>query len=310
MTFNLIIAFVGAAGVFAAVLAVASPPRERLESVGGLIEEETGPIERLQKKLEEADLNVTAWEFLRLSLALGVGLSVVAYLLTHSFLAALFGIGVGGFGYYAYLSDRRDRRRQKYQDALVDVISLLVEGFKSGNTLQAAFDTVAEYGPEIARDDWAQVNARIQAGVPVQEALMELSRKRQDAILDTIIQTLVVVRREGGKLSVALEGLEETVRERVRIRRRVKAEQSQPMWELRLVTAMPFILVPILRATAEEYIAFWETPIGELMLLLSWGLAIVGYFVAQRYITSITRVESSMEVKEAGGEEDLDEGLL
>ena len=47
---------------------------------------------------------------------------------------------------------------------------------------------------------------------------MGLSRHRRDPILDTVAQTLAVVSRQGGHLSVALTSLQDTVRERVRIR--------------------------------------------------------------------------------------------
>jgi len=300
MAVNLFIAFVGAAGIFAAVLSISSPPRARLDAVGGLLEEELGPLERLERKLRQADLEVTAGEFIRVSLLLGIGLAAGGYLLTGTVTSIFLGLGVGGFAYYAYLTDRRDRRRQRYQDALVDVIGLLVEGFQSGNTLQAAFRSVADYGPKVAREDWRLISSRIQAGVAIKESLMELANKRRDPILDTIVQTLVVVHQQGGRLSAALAGLEETVRERVRIRQRIRAEQSQPLWELRLVSALPFLVVPILRGIAPEYRAFMHTALGEVMFAVAWGITILGYYLAQRYITSVTQVEESFGVTEEG----------
>lgn len=300
MAANLFIAFVGATGIFAAVLAISSPPRARLDSVGGLLEEEVGPVDKLQQKLDQADLDIKAGEFIRVSLLLGVGLAVGGYLLSGIMTAVFLGFGAGSFAYYAYLTDRRDRRRQQYQDTLVDVIGLLVEGFQSGNTLQAAFQSVAEYGPEIAARDWAQVSAQIQAGVSIEKALMDLSARRRDPILDTIVQTMVVVQQQGGRLSEALMGLEETVRERVRIRQRVSAEQSQPLWELRMVSALPFLVVPILRGIAPEYRAFMSSPLGEFMFGTAWGITILGYYLAQRYITSVTQVEESFGVTEEG----------
>jgi tight adherence protein B len=306
MAVNLLIAFVGAAGVFAAVLALGMRPNVQLE---GFVEPQPGLLERLQQYLAEADLGVTPGEFLRVSLLLGLGVAVAAYLSSGAAVAVLLGFGVGAMAYYTYLVDRRDRRRQEYQDALVDVIGLLVEGFKAGNTLQAAFETVARYGPEIVRADWAQVNARIQAGIALKDALAELCARRHDPILDTVAQTLTTVSEKGGRLSVALEGLQVSVRERVRIRRRVRAEQNQPLWELRLVAAMPFLVVPILRGVAEEYTAFWKTPLGQVFFLAAWGLTIVGYVVAQRYITSSTKVEESFGVIEVKGDGQLAAGL-
>lgn len=298
MAVNLILAFVGAAGVFAAVLSLGLRPRVQLQ---GFTEQQPGAIERLQQYLTEADLGVKPGEFLRVSALLGAGAGIVVYLLTKAPMVALLGCAVGGLAYYTYLVDRRDRRRQEYQDALVDVIGLLVEGFKAGNTLPAAFATVAQYGPEIVRQDWADVCARLQTGDPMKEVLDDLCRRRRDPILDVVAQTLVVVTKEGGKLSAALAGLRDSVCERVRIRQRVRAEQNQPMWELRLVAALPFLVVPILRGMSEEYLAFWQTPLGQVFLMASWGLTITGYLIAQRYITRSTRVEESFGVVEIPG---------
>jgi tight adherence protein B len=303
---NLLIAFVGAAGVFAAVLALGIRPQGQLK---GLVEPRPGPLERLRQYLDDAGLGVTPGEFLRVSALLGLGAAVAAYLLTSALTAALLGLFVGGFAYYTYLVDRRDRRRQEYQDALVDVIGLLVEGFRAGNTLPAAFDTVARYGPDVVRRDWAQVLARMGAKMEMKEALAEMARRRRDPILDTVVQTLTTVKEKGGRLSVALEGLQQSVRERVRIRRRVRAEQSQPLWELRLVAALPFLVVPVLRSIAEEYVAFWKTPLGQALLLLAWGLTIAGYLIAQRFITRTTKVEESFGVIEVTAGDSLPAGL-
>jgi tight adherence protein B len=306
MAINLILAFVGAAGVFAAVLSLGMRPRVRLQ---GFAEQRPGPIERLRQYLTEADLGVKPNEFLRISVLLGIGMGIAAYLLTSAPTAAILGCAVGGLAYYTYLVDRRDRRRQEYQDALVDVIGLLVEGFKAGNTLPAAFDTVAQYGPEIVREDWARVCSRLQTGGSLEEVLDELCRRRRDPILATIAQTIVVVSRKGGQVSTALGGLQDSVRERVRIRRRVRAEQNQPMWELRLVAAMPFLVVPVLRGMSAEYLAFWQTPLGQVFLTASWGLTIAGYLIAQRYITVSTKVEESFGVVEMPGAGEQPAGL-
>jgi len=79
---------------------------------------------------------VSYGEFIRALLLLGGGVALATYLATTAWAPALLGFAVGGLVYYTYgstelaevLVDRHDRRRQDCQDALVDVLGLLVEG--------------------------------------------------------------------------------------------------------------------------------------------------------------------------------------
>jgi hypothetical protein len=58
-----------------------------------------------------------------------------------------------------------------------------------------------------------------------------------------------------------------------------------------------------------EYLAFWQTPLGQVFLTASWGLTIAGYLIAQRYITVSTKVEESFGVVEMPGAGEQPAGL-
>ena len=86
--------------------------------------------------------------------------------------------------------------------------------------------------------------------------------------------------------------------------RRIKSEQSQPMWQLRIMSAMPFLATIMLRGIAPEYPAFWSGGVGQLSLIFAWGLAVAGYFVGMRSVTRATAIAESFgitEEKVAGG---------
>jgi tight adherence protein B len=293
---NVLIAVLGAVGVLALFLGLAIRQGAELRQAdldAGRIRERPAPLERLQQRIDQAGLAITAGEFLRVALLVGVAAGLLFYLLTSLPAGFLLGLIAGTAGYWSYLGERRDRRRQQYQSALGEAVALLKEGFQTGNALPAAVDHVARYGPEMVAGDFQRLSAALQAGVPAEEALRELADRRRDPILDVIVETLVVNHRNQGRISHVLDGLLATVRERVRIRRRIKSEQSQPIWQLRILTAMPFVATIMLRGIAPEYIAFWSDGAGQLSLLAAWGLAIAGYFVGMRLVTRSTAVAES-----------------
>lgn len=298
MAVNVILALLGAFGVLTVVLALISPRTVPLRGRGDYVQKRYGPLERLEQKIEQAGLAITPGELIRASAFLAVAGGVLGFLLTGAPVGALVGAFVGGYAYWAYLGDRRDRQRLEYQAALGDVAALLIEGFKEGGTIQAALQKVVEFGPEIVREDFAGVAARLQGGMDVEEAFKPVQEKRRDPILDAIVQMLVVRVKRGGQASEALGGLLDVVRERIQFRQRVQAELGQPVWEVRLIAALPFLVVAFLRTTTPEYAVFWRTPLGQLSLALSWGMVAVGYWLANRYITKAMAVEENLGVVE------------
>ena len=298
MAVNVILATVAAFGVLVVVLALISPRSVKLKGRDDYAQKEYGPLERLEQKIEQADLDVTTGEVIRVSAYLSVALGVLGFLLTSAPVGAMVGGLIGAYAYWAYLADRRDRRRLEYQAALGDVAALLIEGFKEGGTVHAALNKVVEFGPEITREDFAGVAARLQGGQSLAKALQPLEELRRDPILDAIGQMLVVRVERGGQASEALGGLLDVVRERIQFRQRVQAELGQPVWEVRLIAALPFLVVAFLRVTTPEYARFWRTALGQLSLGLSWGMVAVGYWLANRYITKAMAVEENLGVVE------------
>lgn len=297
MAVNVILAAVAALGVLGVVLALLSPPKVQLQD-RQYVQQELSFMEQIALKIEQAGIEATPQEVIRTSAFLAVLGAVLGILSTGSAVGVVIGGFIGAYGYWLYLNDRRDKRRLEYQAALGDVAALLIEGFKEGGTVQAALGKVVEYGPEIVREDFAAVAARLQGGMSLTEALKPLLELRRDPILDAIAQMLVVRVERGGQASEALAGLLDLVRERIQFRERVKAELGQPMWEVRLIGALPFLVVLFLRLTTPEYARFWKTGLGQISLVVSWGLVGVGYWVAMRYITKAMAIDESLGVVE------------
>lgn len=297
MAINLILALVASFGVLVIVLALISPRAVPLKG-REYVEKRLGLMERLEQKLIQADIPVTPGEFLRVSGFLTALMAIVGILLTNAPIGGILGGAIGALLYWSYLGDRRDRNRAEYREALEQVAALLAEGFEEGGSEQAALQKVVEYGPSIVRDDFDSVLARLQGGMSLADALKPIQDRRRDPVLDAICQMLVVRKQQGGQAKQALRDLQALVGEQNRFRQRVKAEMGQPLWEVRLLAVLPFLAVAFLRATTPEYPRFWSTWIGQLMLAGGWGLTIIGYIVAMRYVTKAMAVEESLGVVE------------
>lgn len=299
---NILIAAGGAIGVLAMFWTLTMRARadlRRLDAAAGRIREEMSFMQQLDQRLQQANLGVTAGEFLRTILVLGVLLGLAAWLITGMWAMSVFGFIVGATFYWSYLGERRDKKRAEYQNALADVIALMIEGFATGNTMDAAFDNVAKHGPQVVRGDFDNLLAQLSAGRPREDVLREWADMRRDDILDVIVEALLIQQQRGTRASDLLKGLQDSVEARIAIRMRIAAEQMSPKWEVRITSLFVIGLAVFARVINPAYVAFWRTPIGSITLFGAWGIALIGYYLSNYIITSASRVEESFGVVRA-----------
>lgn len=292
---NVLFSALFAAGLFAIVmgLGIRRPVSlSELEKLSGRGEIRRGPWGRLQHELDTARLGVSAGEFLRVSIVLALLGGGAMYLLSNAPLAAVLGLVFGGLVYWIYLGHKAERAIEAYENALPSVVARLVAGARMGGSLKSAAAHAAEFGPEICREDWAYLAAQLDRGAEFSQACNVIAARRGSVLLDTIFELLVVQQQRGASLARTLEGIEESLRDRVRMMRKARTALGQPIRELWIVCAVPFVSVVFLRVVAPGYAAVYGTLGGQIILLLGWGLTLGGFALGYRSFSRSLRQET------------------
>ena len=277
---NVLMAFIGAVGVLVLVLSIMAIPHYRVVKN----DEDTSSFGRLQRKLDQAGLDITAAEFLKTALLLGLVLGVVAFVLTEAPAAALLGAIVGFLGYWTWLEDRREKKRRAYQEALLEVINILQEGFSSMRTLEMAIETAAQHAPEAVREDFVEIATQMSLQATMEETLLRVAERRRDLMFDRLVEALIANRRTGGQqLGPVLAALRESAQALASGRRRVMTAQERIRWEARIVCLAPFTFIVILRQTAPDLQdPFYATVFGQIAIILVGILSALAYYIMKR----------------------------
>lgn len=277
---NVLIAFLGAMGVLAAVLAGLALPHYPITAAP---EKRESVLKVLQRKLDQADMQLTAIEFLRVVLLLGVGLGIAAYFLTGIVAAALVGVIFGIVAYWAYLEDRRETRRRLYQEALAEVVEIMQESVGANNTLPVTLVIAARHCAPILKDDFDEIAARSQTGSDLVQALRFVADRRRDVMCDRLVEGLIAYQENGGELMPILKALGDAIRGLASVRRRIGTAQSRIRWEARIVCLAPFIFIVILRQTAPDLQQpFYATMWGQLSVLVVALMCGAAYYLMNR----------------------------
>ena len=205
---------------------------------------------RLEKKLgdqfalelQQSDIAFTVSEYVLLRLgAAFLGLLLGAILLGNF----LFGLALTVLGLQIpvfYLHSRRGKRQHRFQDQLVDVLTMLVSGLRAGIGLVQAMDLVRKEMPAPASVEFGRVVREIGLGASLTEALAHLVQRMPGDDLAMVITVINIQAEVGGNLANVLDGVITTIRERVRIAQEIRTLTAQQRIAGYILAAMPFLV--------------------------------------------------------------------
>ncbi|MEA3510031.1 MAG: type II secretion system F family protein [Actinomycetota bacterium] len=232
-----------------------------------------GPVTVL---LERAGSRVRAGEFVVMSVAAAVGVAAVTYLLATAWLALLLGI-LTLVLIRAVMVRRASKRQEAFAKQLPDVLQLMVGSIRSGFGLMQAMDTVAAEIPTPAGEEFQRVKIETQLGRDTNEALRAMAKRVGSEDFKWVVEAIEIHSEVGGDLADILESVMVTVRDRIRIRRRIKTLSAEGRMSGWVLSLLPFALVGVLLIVSPGYLSsLLTTRVGNVLVVVGLVLMAIG----------------------------------
>jgi tight adherence protein B len=183
------------------------------------------------------------------------------------------------------VSLKTSRRRAAFADQLDDTLQLVASGLRAGHSMVRALDAVAQEAETPTAEEFARVVNENRLGRDVSDALTDVASRMQSDDLAWVAQAVAVHREVGGNLGEVLDHAGETIRERGRIRRQVRALSAEGRISANILMALPVFVAIVLAVIAPQYIAVLvTTPTGWGLLAVSIVLFIIGSVWMRRLV--------------------------
>ncbi|WP_446217491.1 type II secretion system F family protein [Micromonospora sp. IBHARD004] len=201
-------------------------------------------------------------------------------------LGVLLGAALGWLGPGLHRRLRESRRRRAFADQLPDALQLIVGSLRSGFSLAQAIDAVVQDSPPgPLTAELGRAMAEIRLGSDLDDALERVAQRVENDDLAWAVMAIRIQRDTGGNLAEVLETTVETLRERDRLRRHVRALSAEGRLSAYVLIALPIVMAVWMLLTRREYLSpLWTTPVGLLMLVGAVVLMLVGIFWMARWI--------------------------
>jgi tight adherence protein B len=247
-----------------------------------------GAAQRLALNLAQAKLRMTVPEFLAIEIGATVVGGLLGFALRGYVITAIVCAVIGAALPIALVSRRRGKRLKAFEDQLVDVLSLIVGSIRGGHALPTALDLVSqELGPPAA-EEFAYVLREIGLGLTQSEALNNLVRRMESQDLQLVVSAVNISHEVGGNLSVVLEKIAETIRERIRLQGEIRVLTTQQRLTSYLLAGLPFVLAAILSMINPEWMMRLFAP-GWYRIIPAYAITsvLIGFVITQK----LTRIE-------------------
>ena len=144
-------------------------------------------------------------------------------------------------------------RRKRFQNQLVDSLTLIRGGVSAGYSFQQALNVVIqEMGPPTS-DEFRQVRKEVELGLPLGRALENMSKRMQSDDFDLVVAVIIINMQAGGNLTTLLNVVIETIRQRVALFSEIRALTAYATFASYLLTFLPFVTVVILSLMSPLY---------------------------------------------------------
>ncbi len=252
----------------------------------GRVAERVGLLNRVELKLEQADLPLRPPEAIFFYLA-GLFVVLVGGLLLLPPPVALVLVLVAAIGPVAWLELRRTRRLRKFEVQLPDVLNLLAGSMRAGFSFAQGLEAVAEEASEPSRRELQRAFAESRLGRPIEDALEDSANRMQSVDMMWAVLAIRIQREVGGNLAELLDTVARTMTERERLRHEIMALTAEGRLSAWVLGIFPPAFAVVLYLIQPDYMSLlFSEAIGITAVIVSAVMCVIG-FVWLRKILAI-----------------------
>ena len=197
----------------------------------------------------------------------------------------IFGLAGGYLLPRMYLNRRRKKYQNAFLDELPNAVEAIVRGVKSGLPLNDSMRLVAKEAKEPIKSDFQRVIDQQAMGKTIQEAVVTLYDRVPLPEVNFFVVVITVQGQSGGNLSEALGNLARVLRNRKKMKLKVKAMSSEAKASAGIIGSLPIIVAILVSLTTPTYLLpLIETDIGKICLGAAAILMFLGGFIMNRMV--------------------------
>lgn len=242
---------------------------------------------RIGELLEQAGLRWHPTRFLHASLGLFLAVFAVCWFTIPdeyrqlSFLPAI----AGGLLPLGFAMRKRTKRLRRFEELFPESLEFVARSMRAGHAFSVSLEMIHKEFQEPLAGEFRRAFEEHNLGLPLEAALEKLSKRIPSLDVHFFVSAVVLQKRTGGNLAEILDKLAYVIRERFKLRGKIRAISAHGRMTGLALTLIPVGVAVMMFVVNPDYIRFFFLEeIGHYMLAAAIGLQIAGYAVIMKIV--------------------------
>ena len=240
----------------------------------------------LRMQIMQAGLDIPVRMFWLVSAGSGFAFLAAAFIAGIPWYVSIVAGIVGALGFPRwFLGFLRRRRQNVFINDFADAIDVMVRGLKAGLPVSDAMKVIAaESGPPVG-PEFTEVVEGQRVGISIDQGFERMFERMPLSEVNFLAIVMAIQQKTGGNLSEALNNLSKVLRDRKKMKAKIRAVSQEAKSSAAIIGSLPFIIMGALTILNPEYLnPLFYTGTGN-MLLIGCGMwMMTGVLVMRKMI--------------------------
>jgi len=186
---------------------------------------------------------------------------------------------------YLVVARKQSARLKQFEQQLPDTLGLLAGSMRAGFSFMQGLEAVAEETQDPMRRELQRVFTEARLGRPPEEALEDMAERMSSSDLAWAVMAIKIQREVGGNLAELLDTVADTMMQRERLRREVRALTAEGGFSAYILSLMPpgfFLMFYVLQP---DYMGkLFSEPLGTIAVIGGAFATVIGWFWLQKIV--------------------------
>jgi tight adherence protein B len=179
----------------------------------------------------------------------------------------------------------KGRRQGRFGTQFPDAIDIIVRSLRAGHPVPVAISMVARELPDPVGTEFGIVADEITYGADLETGMRNLAYRVGQEDLPLFVTAIAIQGATGGNLSGILQNLSAVIRDRFKMRRKVKSLAAEGKFSALFLSALPVVIFFLIRYVAPDfYGSVWKFDMTKIGLGIAAGWMLMGNLVMYRMV--------------------------
>ena len=181
---------------------------------------------------------------------------------------------------YLVLKMLRSRRQKKFGAQFPDALDIIVRSLRAGHPVPIAISMVGREMIDPIGSEFGIVSDEITYGADLETAMRNLYARLGSDDLPLFVTAVAIQGSTGGNLGEILENLSGVIRQRFKMRRKIRALAAEGRASAMILSALPIGMFVVIQFIAPDfYASVWSVHLTKVLLFAAAGWMLVGNLI-------------------------------